>query len=225
MGRPIKKNWFGPASKTGSQIIVNAVKFADGTVSTDAYIIAQEGFASYIVQDSAKAHAPEIVFMVNAADPGTLLPGQCFILAKPYGEAQRPCYRIAQYRVSIFNTINTTPRIVGAPVPDPTMEYSWSTVPANGAGKADLLRDTTGVTNMGTPEAPVPASAVMGPSFVADTVSLNPQPLPPTPPPETPMSAVAAAPVPAPAPAPAPVAKPAPKPAFVAKPKSSSDSD
>ena len=85
MGRPIQKKWFGlPVTPGSGHIKVNGVKFIDGTTATSAYIIKQTGSSAYIVQDSAMTHAPEIVFMVNAASVSTLLPGQCFILATPY---------------------------------------------------------------------------------------------------------------------------------------------
>lgn len=140
MGKPIQKKWFGSPVGAGSEhITVNGVKFADGTTATNAYIVKQTGSSAYIVQDAALAHAPEIVFMVNAAALGTLLPGQCFILATPFGGSALPCSKIAQYRVDIFDVANTTPRETGAPVPDHTTSYSWSTFPADTIGEADLI--------------------------------------------------------------------------------------
>lgn len=138
MGRPIQKKWFGLASLPGNQIVVNGVRFADNTTATSAYIVKQTGFNAYVVQDTALAHAPEIVFMVNANALAALLPGQCFITATPFGGAALPCYKIAQFRVDIFNTANSVPRETGAPVPDPTTSYSWSTQPAVALGQADL---------------------------------------------------------------------------------------
>lgn len=126
MGKPIRKSWFGLASKAGNQIVVNGVKFADGTTATNAYIVKQTGSNAYIVQDTAQLHAPEIVFMVNATALAGLQPGQCFITAIPFGGAARPCKKIAQYRVDIFAADGTVD------------SYSWSTQPANAAGQADL---------------------------------------------------------------------------------------
>jgi hypothetical protein len=126
MGRPIQKKWFGLSAGAGNQIVVDGVKFADGTTATNAYIIKQTGSNAYVVQDTAKTHAPEIVFMVNAAAVGTLLPGQCFITATPFGGSALPCKKIAQFRVDVF-------------APDGTPDsYSWSTQPAVAAGQADL---------------------------------------------------------------------------------------
>lgn len=126
MGRPIQKKWFGLSAGAGNQIVVNGVKFADGTTATNAYIIKQTGSNAYVVQDTAKSHAPEIVFMVNAASVGALLPGQCFITATPYGGSALPCKKIAQFRVDVY-----------APDGSPD-SYSWSTQPATGAGQANL---------------------------------------------------------------------------------------
>jgi len=135
MGRPIQKKWFGPLGTTGNQIRVNGVRWADNTTSTNAYIVKQTGFNAYIVSNGTKS---EIVFMVNAAALATLLPSQCFITATPFGGSPLPCYKIAQYRVDLYNTVNTVPRVTGAPVPDPTTSYSWSTQPAVALGQADL---------------------------------------------------------------------------------------
>lgn len=140
MGRPIQKKWFGSPVGAGTEhITVNGVRFADGTTATNAYIVKQTGSAAYIVQDVAKTHAAEIVFMVNANAVSALLPSQCFILATPFGGSAKPCYKIAQFRVDIFDVANTVPRETGAPVPDHTTSYSWSTFPAAGAGSADLI--------------------------------------------------------------------------------------
>lgn len=126
MGRPIKKTWFGLASGSGSQIIVNGVKFADGTTATDAYIVKQSGDRAYMVQDTAKTHAPEIVFMVNASAVGDLMPGQCFITATPFGGSALPCEKIAQYKLSVYAADGTID------------SYTWSTQPAVKGGQADL---------------------------------------------------------------------------------------
>lgn len=140
MGRPIQKKWFGSPVGAGTEhITVNGVKFADGTTATSAYIVKQTGSEAYIVQDVAKTHAPEIVFMVNAAAVGTLLPGQCFILATPFGDSARPCAKIAQFRVDIYDVINTVPREVGAPAVSGITSFSWSTFPAAAYGQADLI--------------------------------------------------------------------------------------
>ena len=127
MGRPIQKKWFGLATSAGSQIVVNGVKFADGTTATGAYIIKQTGSNAYVVQDTAQAHAPEIVFMVNATSVGALLPGQCFILATPFGGSARPCKKIAQFRLDLFEANGTI------------SSYTWSTQPAVAPGQADLV--------------------------------------------------------------------------------------
>lgn len=129
MGRPIQKKWFGtPVTAGSNHIKVNGVKFADGTTSTSAYIVKQTGSTAYVVQDVALAHAPEIVFMVNATAVGSLLPGQCFILATPFGGSARPCEKITQFRLSLYEADGT----IG--------NYSWSTIPANAAGQADLVQ-------------------------------------------------------------------------------------
>lgn len=127
MGRPIKRVWFGlPVTAGSGHIKVDGVVFADGTTATNAYIVKQTGSNAYVVQDSAQAHAAEIVFMVNASSVGALQPGQCFILATPFGGSAVPCAKIAQYSVDVFEngTVNS---------------YSWSTVPATAAGQADLI--------------------------------------------------------------------------------------
>ena len=126
MGRPIQKKWFGLASGAGNQIVVNGVKFADGTTATNAYIVKQTGSNAYVVQDTAMTHAPEIVFMVKAAAVGDLLPGQCFITATPFGGSALPCKKIAQFRCDLFEADGSV------------KSYSWSTIPATGPGQADL---------------------------------------------------------------------------------------
>ena len=126
MGRPIQKKMFGKSSLLGKQIVVNGVKFADGTTATNAYIIKQTGSSAYVVRDSADSHAPEIVFMVNATSTGALFPGQCFITATPFGGSALPCKKIAQFRVDVYAADGS---------PD---SYSWSTQSAVAAGQADL---------------------------------------------------------------------------------------
>jgi len=127
MGKPIQKKWFGPATLSGSQIVVDGVKFADGTTATGAYIVKQTGSAAYIVQDSALAHDPEIVFMVNATAVGGLNPSECFITAVPFGGSAVPCAKIAQYRVDLYEADGSVD------------SYSWSTLPADAPGEADLI--------------------------------------------------------------------------------------
>lgn len=124
MGRPIKKKWFGPAAGAGTQIIVNGVKWADGTTSTNAYIVKQTGSRKYVVSNGTKT---EPVFMVNATSVGGLQAGQCFILATPFGGSARPCEKIAQFRVSIYEANGEV------------NDYSWSTQPAAAPGQADLI--------------------------------------------------------------------------------------
>lgn len=124
MGKPIQKKWFGPATLGGKQIVVDSVKFADGTIAGNAYIIKQTGSDAYVVQDSAMLHDPEIVFMVDGATP--LQPGQCYITATPFGGAALYCKKIAQYRVDLFEADGSV------------ASYSWSTQPADAAGQADL---------------------------------------------------------------------------------------
>lgn len=68
----------------------------------------------------------EIAFMVNATAVGALAAGQCFITATPFGGAARPCEKIAQYKLSVYEAngeIN---------------DYTWSTQPAVKGGQADL---------------------------------------------------------------------------------------
>ena len=140
MGRPIQKKWFGmPVTPGSNHIKVNGVKFADGTTATGAYIVKQTGSNAYVVQDAALAHAPEIVFMVNANGLGALMPGQCYILATPFGGSALPCKKIAQFRVDIFDVANTVPMEVGAPVTWAVTSFSWSTIPAVAVGQADLI--------------------------------------------------------------------------------------
>jgi hypothetical protein len=126
MGKAIQRRWFGLSATAGNQIVVDGVRFADGTTATSAYIVKQTGSDAYIVQDTAMAHAPEIVFMVNATAVSGLLAGQCFITATPFGGSARPCKKIAQYRLDLYEadgSINS---------------YGWATQPATAVGQADL---------------------------------------------------------------------------------------
>ncbi len=125
MGKPIRKQWFG--SGTDMKIVVTGVKFADGTTASNAYIIKQTGSTTYIVQDSNKTHAAEIVYIVNASSINSLLPGQCYINAIPFGGSALPCEKITQYRLSLYESNGT----IG--------NYSWSTIPATENGQADLV--------------------------------------------------------------------------------------
>ncbi len=139
MGKPIQKKWFGLATLPGAQIVVNGVKFADGTTATSAYIVKQTGSSAYVVQDTAQTHAPEIVFMVNANATSALMPGQCFITATPYGGSPLPCAKIAQYRLSVYDVPNTVPRETGAPAVSSETAYRWSASAASGPGQASLI--------------------------------------------------------------------------------------
>lgn len=123
MGRPIQKKWFGPAMLGGNQIVVDGVKWEDGTTATGAYIVKQTGDRAYIVSNGTKS---EPVFMVNATSVGGLLPSQCFITATPFGGSARPCEKIAQYKLSIYEADGTI------------NDYTWSTIPAVKLGQADL---------------------------------------------------------------------------------------
>lgn len=127
MGRPIKKSWFGDPDSPGSQIVVNGIKWKDGTTSVDGYIISQTGSRAYMVTDGVKS---EIVFLANAVDVATLKNSQAFILAKPFGGTELPCYKIAQYRLSVYNDPENDNEI---------NSYTWSTIPAVKIGQADLV--------------------------------------------------------------------------------------
>lgn len=123
MGRPIQKKWFGPAVLGGNQIVVDVVRWADGSVSSNAYIVKQTGDRAYIVSDGTKS---EPVFMVKAYISAELKPGECYITATPFGGSPLPCEKIAQYKLSVYEldgTIN---------------DYTWSTIPATKKGQADL---------------------------------------------------------------------------------------
>lgn len=130
MGRPIQKKWFGPATTAGKQIVVNGVKWADGTTATGAYIVKQTGSNAYVVSNGSKA---EIVFMVNATSVGGLLASQCFITATPFGGSARPCKKIAQFRLDLFEANGSI------------TSYTWSTVPATQPGQANLISGTGAV--------------------------------------------------------------------------------
>ena len=125
MGRPIQKKWFGKSTTAGKQIVVNGVRFADGTTATSAYIIKQTGHSAYVVRDSADAHAAEIVFMVNATSLSGLKAGECFITATPFGGLAAPCAKISQFRDDIFEagTVNS---------------YRWGVETASAVGQATL---------------------------------------------------------------------------------------
>ena len=168
MGRPIQDKWFGQAAAPGSQIKVTGAKFADSTTAVDAYILSQTGDTAYMVQDSAKTHAPEILFMVNANALTALLPGQCYINATPFGGTALPAKKIAQYRITLFTTPYAgTGRATGSPVVDPVAEYTWSTLPATKRGQVNLVTEssTTGIVNA------VAMGAAGAGYFVAPTVT------------------------------------------------------
>jgi hypothetical protein len=124
MGRPIQRKWFGVAAAAGAQIIVNGVKWADGTTATSAYIVKQTGDRAYVVSNGSKA---EICFLVNAATVGALSANQCFILCTPFGGTSIPCEKIAQYRLSTYAADGTVD------------SYRWSAIPAGAIGQADLI--------------------------------------------------------------------------------------
>lgn len=123
MGRPIRKQWFGVSASAGNQIVVNGVKWADGTTATSAYIVKQTGSNAYVVSNGVKS---EIVFMVNAAAVGDLVASQCFITATPFGGSALACKKIAQFRCDLFEADGSV------------MSYTWSTQPAVAAGQANL---------------------------------------------------------------------------------------
>ena len=127
MGKAIQKKWFGPATGAGAQIVVSGVRFADDTTATSDFIIKQTGSTAYIVQDAALSHDPETVFMVNATDVAHLNPGECFIMATPFGGTALPCAKIMQYRVDLYEADGS----IGS--------YSWSAQPAFEDGQADLI--------------------------------------------------------------------------------------
>jgi hypothetical protein len=124
MARPIQKKWFGPLGTTGSQIRVAGAKWADGTTATGVYIVKQTGSNAYVVSNGTTK--TEILFMVNATAVSGLLPGECFITATPFGGSARPCKKIAQFRLDLFEADGSI------------TSYSWSTQPAVEFGQADL---------------------------------------------------------------------------------------
>jgi hypothetical protein len=125
MGRPIKRKWFGTPTTPGSNHInVNGVKWADGTTDVDSYIVKQTGDTAYVVSNGTKS---EILFLANASNVADLMPGQCFILATPFGGSALPCVKIAQFRLSVYAADGTID------------SYSWSTIPADAFGQADLI--------------------------------------------------------------------------------------
>lgn len=138
MARPIQKRWFGLSAGAGNQIVVNGVRFRDGTTATNAYIVSQTGSSAYMIQDTAMTHAPEICFMVNANGLGALQPGQCYITATPFGGTPLPCKTIAQYRVSLFLVPNSVPRTTGDPAVQAAQSYRWSLIPPVAPGQAAL---------------------------------------------------------------------------------------
>ena len=126
MGKSIQQKWMGEATVAGKQIVVDGVKFADGSSASGAYIIKQTGSTAYVVQDAGKTHEPEIVFMVNASSIGRLAAGECFITATPFGGSALPCKKIAQYRVDLYE------------VDGSINSYSWGSDAATSVGQADL---------------------------------------------------------------------------------------
>jgi hypothetical protein len=163
IGRPIKKSWFGTAGSPGSQIIVNGVRWADNTTSTNAYIVKQTGSAAYIVSNGTKS---EIAFMVNANGVGALRPNQCFINATPFGGSALPCAKISQFRASIYTVANAVARQVGDPAVQAQSDYSWSALPATVPGQCDLITAAEG----GYPVNTV-APAVTGLTVVGSTLT------------------------------------------------------
>ena len=129
VGKPIQKKHFGlPVTSGSNHIKVDKDKFADGTVVSNAYIVKQTGSTAYMVQDALLARSPEIVFMVNATNPGALLPGQCFITTTPFGGSAIPCAKITQYRVKTYEADGS----IG--------NYSWSLSAADHAGQSTLVQ-------------------------------------------------------------------------------------
>ena len=139
MGRPIQGKWFGNPTSPGYQIVVNGIKWADGTTSTNGWIVSQTGSTAYMVTNGSTK--TEICFLANANSTSGLLPSQCYILATPFGGSALPCFKIAQFRLSVYVTPNSATSDV--------VSYSWSDIPANAAGEADLI-PTAGRTATGT---------------------------------------------------------------------------
>lgn len=96
MGKPIKESWFGSIANTGKQIRVNVVKWADGTTSSNAYIIKQKGSATYVVSNGIKTEIARL-----STVPSELKSGECVVLATPFGGSALPCKKITQHRVSV----------------------------------------------------------------------------------------------------------------------------
>ena len=123
MGRPINKKWFGIPDGTHHKIVVNGVMWANGDYASDAYIVRQVGTRKYIVSDGVTT---EPAYLVNTDAVEGLEPGQCFIMVTAYGNDPAPCQKIAQYRVSLFET-------------DGSIKiYSWGGSPATRVGQADI---------------------------------------------------------------------------------------
>lgn len=178
MGRPIQKKWFGTPDTDGLQIVVTGAKFSDGVTATDAYILSQTGSAAYMVQDVAKTHAPEILFMVNANSVDALLPKQCYINVTPFGGTALPAETIAQYRVSVYNIPNSVPTETGAPAVSSVSDYKWSTIPATKAGEADLITETPAPPPAPAPAPPAPAPAPAPAAARASIPTPAPKPRP-----------------------------------------------
>ena len=129
MGKAIQSKWFGrPVGAGSGNITVDGVMFSDGSKYTSAYIIKQTGSSAYLVQDSARLHAAEIVFLANATSVNSLTPGHAFILATPFGGSAVPVAKISQFRLDTFNTSG------GA------TSYRWSGNNASALGQASLIK-------------------------------------------------------------------------------------
>lgn len=128
MGKAIQKKRFGlPIGPGSGHITVDGVKFSDGAKYSYAYIIKQTGSTSYLVQDSAKLHAPEIVSLANASTTNALLPGQAFILATPFGGSATPVAKISQFRLSLYTSATVI------------TDYQWTMSAAASVGQATLI--------------------------------------------------------------------------------------
>lgn len=130
MGKPIQKKWFGPLATAGRQINVTGAKWADGTTATNVYIVKQTGSNTYIVSNGTTK--TEKLSLANATAVGGLTPGQCFITATPFNGSARPCKKIAQYRLDLFESDGSI------------KSYRWANVPANAIGQADLITASEG---------------------------------------------------------------------------------
>jgi len=124
MARPLNKKWFGVATNPGYQIVVNGIKWVDGTTSTNGYIVKQKGFNSYIVSNGVKQ---ELCVLANAISTAALTNGQCYITAIPFGGSALPCYKIQQNRLSVFN------------IDGSIVSYSWGPTDATSADQATLI--------------------------------------------------------------------------------------